>query len=315
MQGALILADTEVSIIIVTYNSDWEKLKKTIKSAVCQQKVNFEIILSDDGSKNGLSEDVEKCFQDNQFFNYTVLRNTKNVGIVKNIYTALQVAKGEYVYIISPGDFIYDEYTMYEFYQFAKNNNTKICFGNYIRYIYENQTLQLYDDNYNPRCPERYTKGLENAKVAFFLIEDNICGVAYFRERAFFTDLINCVSQYAIYTEDGTTTALALMKNTDIRYFDRNIAWYEYGTGISAVGNIGWLEKIKKDYDSTYAYLYQTYPKSSVLSVKKNQYIRLDFLLRYPVTAWRKNRLNKLPDRKIIITENDRQKITQLLEG
>lgn len=314
MQGDFILADTEISIIIVTYNSDWKKLKKTMKSVICQQKVNFEIIISDDGSKNRLPEDVEKYFQDNHFSNYKVLRNAKNVGTIKNIYTALQIAKGEYVYIISPGDFIYDEYTMYEFFQFAKSKKAKICFGNYIRYTYQNQDLQLYNDNYNPRCPERYAKGLKNSKVAFFLIEDNICGVTYFREKAFFTDLIRCVSQYAIYAEDGTTTALALMKNADIRYFDRNIAWYEYGMGISAVGNSKWLEKIKKDYDNTYAYLYQTYPKSSVLSVRKNQYIRLDFLLRYPVTAWRKKRLNKLPERKITVTENDRQKITQLLE-
>ncbi len=309
------MADTEVSIIIVTYNSDWEKLKRTIKSAVCQQKINFEIIVSDDGSKNGLTEEVEKYFQDNHFSNYTVLRNAENVGTIRNIHTALQVANGEYVYAISPGDFIYDEYTMYEFYRFSKNNDAKICFGNYIRYTYENQKLQLYTDNYNPRCPERYAECLKNSQVAFFLIDDNICGVSYFRERAFFTDLINCVSQYAIYAEDGTTTALALMKNTDIRYFDRNIAWYEYGVGVSAAGNTEWLKKIKKDYDNTYAYLYQNYPKSSVLSVRKNQYIRLDFLLRYPVTAWRKNRLNKLPDRKIIITENDREKIIQLLEG
>ncbi len=303
-----------VSVIVVTYNSDLDKLKRTLKSVICQKKVSFEIIVSDDGSQTGLSEDVERFFQENDFVDYKVIRNPRNLGTIKNLYGALQVAKGEYVYSTSPGDFIYDEYTMYEFYHFAKTKKAEICFGNYIKYNYENGELHLYSDHYAPRSPERYTKGLKNSKVAFFLIEDNICGIAYFRKRALFTQLIEYVSQYAIYAEDGTTSALALMQNTDIIYFNKNIAWYEYGTGISTAGNKEWTKKIKEDYDNTYAYLYETYPKSAVLSVKKHQYIRMDFLKRHPVTALRKSRLNKCPDRKVTYTNDDMEKIKKLLE-
>lgn len=305
----------DVSIIIVTYNSDFEKLKKTIKSVIFQKNVDFEVIICDDGSKIDFSAETDKFFKENHFTNYTIIRNPENLGTIKNIYSGLKIAKGEYVYTTSPGDFLYDENTIAEFLHFAKEKQAKICFGNYIKYNYENQNLTLYSDNYNPRCPERYTKGLPYSKVAFFLIEDNICGIAYFRKTEFFKNAIKCIKERAKYAEDGTTTAWGLMQDMNIVYFDRNISWYEYGTGISAEGKTEWGKKIKKDYDDVYEYLYSEYPESAELSVRKNQYIRFDFLIRYPIVAWRKNKLNKLPNRVVTITEQDKEKLLKILKG
>lgn len=45
----------EVSIIVATYNADWQKLMMTINSIIIQSGVKFEIIFADDGSKlNGM---------------------------------------------------------------------------------------------------------------------------------------------------------------------------------------------------------------------------------------------------------------------
>ena len=41
----------EVSIIVATYNADWQKLMMTINSIIIQSGVKFEIIFADDGSK------------------------------------------------------------------------------------------------------------------------------------------------------------------------------------------------------------------------------------------------------------------------
>ena len=51
----------QVSIIVLTYNSDWKKLCKTIKSAASQKKIDFEIVVCDDGTcqANGYCEVTE----------------------------------------------------------------------------------------------------------------------------------------------------------------------------------------------------------------------------------------------------------------
>ena len=46
-KGENILESINVSVIDVTYNSDLDQLKRTLKSVICQKKVSFEIIVSD----------------------------------------------------------------------------------------------------------------------------------------------------------------------------------------------------------------------------------------------------------------------------
>ena len=40
------------TIIVITYNSDFSKIKKTLLSILEQQDVEFEVIIADDGSVN-----------------------------------------------------------------------------------------------------------------------------------------------------------------------------------------------------------------------------------------------------------------------
>ena len=42
--------DFSVSVILCTYNPDWRKLKATLLSAAMQEDIDFEIVLTDDGS-------------------------------------------------------------------------------------------------------------------------------------------------------------------------------------------------------------------------------------------------------------------------
>ena len=40
----------QISVVVLTYNPDSEKLLATLRSVICQQDVDYEVILSDDGS-------------------------------------------------------------------------------------------------------------------------------------------------------------------------------------------------------------------------------------------------------------------------
>lgn len=99
----------QVSIIVLTYNSDWKKLCKTIKSAASQKKIDFEIVVCDDGSNAEFVEHLKEYMQTFDSVRYNLIIHKNNVGIVKNYFDGILVAKGKYIYGISPGDYFYNK--------------------------------------------------------------------------------------------------------------------------------------------------------------------------------------------------------------
>ena len=53
---------TDVSVVVLTYNSDMEKLFGTLRSAICQKQIRFDIVISDDGSDNFDKERLSDFF-------------------------------------------------------------------------------------------------------------------------------------------------------------------------------------------------------------------------------------------------------------
>ncbi|NCB27289.1 MAG: glycosyltransferase family 2 protein [Bacteroidia bacterium] len=59
-----------VSIIVLTYNSDFYKIIRTLESIVLQTYKKFEIIISDDGSSSFQANSLEHYFKENEITNY-----------------------------------------------------------------------------------------------------------------------------------------------------------------------------------------------------------------------------------------------------
>ena len=133
----------QVSIIICTYNPDLRKLLTSVKSVVVQTGVEFEIIVTDDGSKIDYFNDIKAYFADIRFTEYSLIKNIDNLGTVKNVLNALKHARGEYVFLNSPGDYVFDSTVISDFYEFAKKNNADICFGDYIPYFLEEKIIYI----------------------------------------------------------------------------------------------------------------------------------------------------------------------------
>jgi tetratricopeptide (TPR) repeat protein len=51
------------------------------------------------------------------------------------------------------------------------------------------------------------------------------------------------ICKYSIYTEDGTSTAYALVNNIEVFYYPRKIVWYEMDSGVTSSGNV-WRKRI-----------------------------------------------------------------------
>ena len=141
-----------VTVCVLTYNPDWTKFRNTLKSIICQKGVDFDIVISDDGSKDNCFAKAEEYLKENSFSDYRFITNKQNQGIVKNTLAALSIIKSKYVKMISPGDFLYDENTLAKFTDFAEKKPAAAYFGNAVYYsANENGEINIYETLHNPR--------------------------------------------------------------------------------------------------------------------------------------------------------------------
>ncbi len=303
----------DVSIIILSYNPVLSKLLNTIKSAIVQKDVDFEVIVADDGSKNSFEKEITSFFNKNNFYNYKLVFNKQNNGTVKNALSGLKVASGEYVYLVSQGDYIFDEFVISDFYQFAKQNKAKVCFGDYVNYSLSDD-LNINTDILFPPIVSVYQKGFKYYKTSFFL-GGNIMGASFLRERIFAIESFENISKYSKYTEDTTSTAYALMNNIRVYYFQRKIVWYESNTGIHSSSD-DWQKRMKRDVHNTYRALLAQYPHDRVLDagVMLTGDILADanvfsqnarIFIKHPIICIRKKMINRLPKRVITVSEKE----------
>ena len=124
----------DVSILILTYNPSWVKLKNTVVSALLQKDINFEIIVSDDGSENNYFDELEKLFLSYKFNDYKMVGSDKNEGTVKNLNRALLMAEGDYIRDISPGDYLFSENSLANWLRYVKQIKIDVCIGLPISY-------------------------------------------------------------------------------------------------------------------------------------------------------------------------------------
>lgn len=93
----------KVSIIVPCYNHRIF-IEKLINSIYAQTFTNFELIVLDDGSKDGSAELLKTLSEKHGFY----LKLKDNEGLCKTLNQGLSLAKGEYITIIASDDFIPD---------------------------------------------------------------------------------------------------------------------------------------------------------------------------------------------------------------
>ena len=86
-----------LSIVLLTYNSSIENIRKTLESIVPQSLNDFELIISDDCSSVDIREQVETLLHSYGISNYKYIRQQSNVGTVKNLLSASKLASGKYI--------------------------------------------------------------------------------------------------------------------------------------------------------------------------------------------------------------------------
>jgi len=254
----------KIAILLLTYNPDWLKLKRTIYSIICQKGVSFSLVISDDGSNNDCFAMAEKYLKENNFHRYKFIKNEQNVGTVKNILTGLSEIHEEYVKLISPGDFFFDENTLRNTVDFLTGNQCSACFGD----VYTYNSKCIISKLNNPRDLTPYiTENLKKQRYNFFRKADFIVGAALVYNTNRLNYWLKNLSSLIKYTEDTTTIAEMLAHNEIVKYMpikDTGFVWYEIGTGISTNGDNAWVKIINSEIKTVFRILYEQHCISKI---------------------------------------------------
>lgn len=92
-----------ISIVIPVYNTPIDMFKKCINSLISQTRLDFEVILVDDGSTSGVEKECERY--SNLFSNITVIHKA-NGGLAAARNTGVRNSKGKWIMFLDSDDWI-----------------------------------------------------------------------------------------------------------------------------------------------------------------------------------------------------------------
>lgn len=271
-----------VTICILTYNPDWIKFRSTLRSIICQRNVDFDIVVSDDGSEENYFDKAEEFLKENNFSDYRFIANKQNQGTVKNTISALQNVESKYVKLISPGDFLYNENVLSEFVDFAEKNPAVAYFGNAVYYsVDEKKGIIIYDGKHNPIDLKPWiNKDYRKIRKKYLYDIDYILGAAFLCNRVMFSDYLHRIDGAIKYLEDFSMTWMIIARKK-ILYFDEVFIFYEYGSGVST-STATWVKRLKEDIMKGCDLVYRNHDMSYfeyILCKSTNPYVRLLFRL------------------------------------
>ncbi len=286
--------EVKMSVLMCIYNSEWNKTRQTINSVITQKGIDYELIISDDGSRDDNIERIIEYLRFKNFNSYKLVKSDKNQGIIKSVISGLAVAKGEFIKPISPGDFLYDENTLRKLYDFMKSNELKCVFGNVVYYRRSSNSVEICSRMRSPVRPERYSLNRSiNGKRRYNLLHSGglINGFSLCYHRKTWRYYLGKLENHIKYVEDNTSLMMMLLDDIDIVYLNENIGWYEYGEGISTNGDDKWTTIIDSEVLECFELCNMVYPGNELINYflikqvpvrsKLCKYFRL--LLRHPI--------------------------------
>lgn len=235
-----------VSVIVATYNPDWEKLKLTLLSILLQNNVNFEIVVSDDGSTNFHEDKISALFKEYKFKDYIIRRSECNKGILDNCYNGCKLANGRYIKLISPGDFLYSDKILGQWETFMDKHSTSISFGNAVHYKRCEKELEILKERNLPRVLKVYDVAdcdIKAQQMNYLVLDDVANGASFMCDRELLLTYFSRLLEKIVYAEDSAYKLMVLDGIALVHYPD-NVIWYESGTGVS------WSKEFSKKMDA-----------------------------------------------------------------
>lgn len=254
----------DFSVVILCYNPDLDKLKKTIISIVKQVSVTKEIIIADDCSKVNYEQEIKSWITENNIkdVKYSFLK--ENAGTVQNILNALSISQGRYMKPISPGDYLFDENALLEYKNTFEKEKCDATFSDSIYYSeYGVVNKRQYPHNRNvfksKKLPKTYR--LYNT----FFLGATICTTKelWIKGLEYFEGKDRLLEDYAIM-------CYLFFFNYRVVGIDQPLVWYEFGTGVSTVTKRS--EQLNKDCGAVIAKFERDYPDNKFIKKMRVKY-------------------------------------------
>ncbi len=234
----------EITVLVLTYNGKRSAILSTVRCVIKQKNVNVKLIISDDGSKDFCKNEIISFLEKASFNNYTIIDSKVNRGTVLNVYNALKYVQTEYVKMISQGDLLYDENTLYNMMRFMAKNNCEVAYGKMVGYVPNDLTLV---EQYSPRDNTCYkNKDISRMAKEFILYLNGPCGALHMYKTSALKKYLAEITGKVKYCEDNIM-GLMMLDGIKLAYYPHFIIYYEIGSGISSGAQKGQSRRIRED--------------------------------------------------------------------
>jgi glycosyltransferase involved in cell wall biosynthesis len=248
------------SILVVTYNPVWEKLCLTLDSVLKQTFADYEIVISDDGSKDNCFPQLRQYFAEHKFERYVLVPHEKNQGTVKNLISALTHAQGKYVRDFGPGDAFYNEHTLQRVYDFLESHQYEGCFGLMRGYCRRKDGTIQYTEFPHPFDLAAYQKqDMGRIVKNLVMYRDNASGACTCYTREYYLEYLKRICGTVIYAED-IFQVMAGLDGRALQFFPEYLVWYEADMGVSTKKKSSFAELLALDVEHFYGLLQRDYP-------------------------------------------------------
>ena len=212
-----------LSIILAQYYPDKTQLRHTLDSLLIQDTYDFELIIADDGSPQDYWDDTRAYLAAHGFTNVKLSKNKVNQGTVTNMLHAVELASGQWIAGISPGDYVYDASTVRWVLDMLRRDAPQVAFGKsaYYRQESDGTLVQLPGETPFDRTPydaAHYDNKAIRRNV--LLYDDGISGIETMYERGIFLDALQKMNGRVRFAEDFATRLFAV-QGIHIRCYDR----------------------------------------------------------------------------------------------
>ena len=203
-----------VSVIIATYNPILERVLFTVDSVIKQIGIDFELIITDDGSKENYFDEIEKYIRDNSSCDYLLLSHNKNQGTLKNILDAVDHSSGKYIRTVGAGDAIIGTETLKNHVHFLEESGRKWSFGQMIYFsVDENGNRYFIRHKARPQITKPYLKNDDKKCVWLFCVSKDIAtGTAVLYEKEIMKEYLLLLEAV---TPDGEVIATGIYATND----------------------------------------------------------------------------------------------------
>lgn len=258
------------SVIVVTYNPIFEKVKLTLDSILKQEFKDYEIVISDDGSEDNCFDKIEQYFMEHDFSRYVLVPHEKNQGTVKNLISALEHCSGKYVRDFGPGDLFYDKASLGRLCRYFEKRDCDMCFGLIKGYSISENGNVTYKKFTHPFDIQAYRKQYDSKRILSNLIlySDNVSGASTSYKRNIYLEYLKRIEDYVVYEED-IFQVLAALEGIKMRLYDDYLVWYEMGEGVSDSGNSAFSQKLALDVSNFYDMLADKFPADKLVIKRK----------------------------------------------